>query len=578
MNDTWNVRVWPGAVIVALMLAGMIIPGQVVPQTMVHFVSMFGGPAMAALAVIIWWTTLARVGGGRPRWLYPAVLIVPAVGLGMTLFRTTIPAILLYAIPLVLLAWIGWLTITPWLTAGARQTGLAVVMLAAWTLVACVRFEGLEGDFVPNLAWRWTPRQEDRFLAERVAPAKRPDAGTSQIAIAPGDWPEFRGSGRAARVAGVRIDPDWNARPPKLIWKKRVGPGWSSFAAVGDRLYTQEQRADDEAVVCYSAATGEELWEYRSPGRFEEAVSGAGPRATPTVDSNGLLYALGAAGRLVCLKPMTGDLVWQVDLVKDHGGTVPQWGYASSPLVVQGRVITYVGGSTNRGMAAFDAATGQHLWSAGQASHSYSSPQWATLAGVGQALQSSEHGLEAFDPADGKLLWEHPWTIVGMNRVTQPAVVGETDVLIGTGVGPEQGTRRLKVSRSGERWMVEPVWTSRAMKAYFNDAVQYRGHLYGFDTSRFVCVDVANGKLKWKDGGRNGNGQCLLLEDQGLLLILAADGTLALAEANPAEPRELARVPALEGKTWNHLVYHRGRLYLRNAQEAACFELATIPN
>ncbi|MBX7103116.1 MAG: PQQ-like beta-propeller repeat protein [Gemmataceae bacterium] len=444
--------------------------------------------------------------------------------------------------------------------------------MIAWGVVGQLRFDGLEGDFRPNISWRWVPSEEERFLAGVVKPDVGQQADKAVIAAAPGDWPEFRGSNRDSIVTGVSIDPDWTSHPPKLVWKKRVGPGWSSFAIVGDHIFTQEQRADQECVTCYSTGTGKELWEYRHPGRFEEAVSGVGPRSTPTF-SDGRIYAMGAMGHVACLDAATGREIWSADVVKSLNGTIPQWGYSSSPLVVKGVCIAYVGGGEGKGLAGFDSLKGTLAWTAGNAVHSYSSPHRATLDGVEQVLLSSEVGVESVDPATGKLLWRHDWNIPGMNRVTQPAIVNGTDLLVGTGVGPEQGTRRLHVSKKEADWSAKPEWTSRAMKAYFNDGVVFGGHLYGFDTSRFVCVQLDNGKLIWKDGGRNGNGQVLLLTDQGLLIILAADGSLAISEATPRGPKELARIPALEGKTWNHPVFHGGRLYLRNPQEMACYEL-----
>src|SRR5206468_9549279 len=119
-------------------------------------------------------------------------------------------------------------------------------------------------------------------------------------------------------------------------------------------------------------------------------------------------------------------------------------------------------------------------------------------------------------PARGKVLWRHDWPLEGgMARVVQPTVLDSTDVLIGTGFGV--GTRRVRVRREGDGWATQEVWTSRAIKPYFNDLVVYRGHLYGFDGIFLTCVSLEDGEGKWRARGY-GNGQVLLLADQGLLL------------------------------------------------------------
>jgi outer membrane protein assembly factor BamB len=370
----------------------------------------------------------------------------------------------------------------------------------------------------------------------------------------------------------VKLDPDWAAHAPELVWKTRVGPGWGSFAVAGGRVFTQEQRGPDEAVVCYDAATGAEVWAFTSPGRFEETIAGAGPRATPTVHGT-KVYAQGATGNVHRLDAATGKLDWTADVLA-AGGVVPQWGFAASPLVTEGVVVVYAGGGSGKGTAAFNADTGALVWTAGNAKHAYASAHPAEFGGVPQVLVVSDHGLESFRPADGAKLWEHAWPIPGMNRSTQPTILSDTDVMIGTGVGGDQGVRRVRVTRAGDAWDVKTVWSGRGSKPYFNDGVVVGGYFYGFDDSRFCCVDLSNGRQVWKEAAY-GHGQVLGLADQGLLLVQAESGAVALVEANPTDFNEVAKLSALSGKTWNHPVVAHGFLYVRNGREAACYRLPT---
>ena len=130
----------------------------------------------------------------------------------------------------------------------------------------------------------------------------------------------------------------------------------------------------------------------------------------------------------------------------------------------------------------------------------------------------------------------------------QPALTADGDVLIAAGdmVGGI-GMRRLAVAHGSGGWTVEERWTSNGLKPYFNDFVVHKGHAFGFDGSILACIDLKDGKRKWK-GGRYGHGQLVLLPDQDLLLVLSEEGELALVRATPDQFTEVARFPAIEGQ------------------------------
>jgi hypothetical protein len=153
----------------------------------------------------------------------------------------------------------------------------------------------------------------------------------------------------------------------------------------------------------------------------------------------------------------------------------------------------------------------------------------------------------------------------------QPALTEEGDVLIS--VSDSSGTRRLGVTHGSAGWTVQERWTSLGLKPYFNDFVVHKGHAFGFDGSILACIDLKDGKRVWK-GGRYGNGQMLLLADQDLLLLTSEEGELALVRATPDGFTEVARFPALEGKTWNHPVLVGDVLLVRNGEQMAAFRLS----
>jgi outer membrane protein assembly factor BamB len=223
-------------------------------------------------------------------------------------------------------------------------------------------------------------------------------------------------------------------------------------------------------------------------------------------------------------------------------------------------------------LAAYDAATGQPRWLGPAGGGGYSSPHLVTIDGVAQILLLRGARSTSVAPADGTLLWEHTWE-PGVS-IVQPALAAQADVLVAAGDAMGGvGMRRIAVARGHAGWSVEERWTSRGLKPYFNDFVVHEGHAFGFDGSILACIDLRDGQRKWK-GGRYGHGQLLLLPDQDVLLVLSEEGELALVRAAPEQHTELARAPALQGKSWNHPALVGDVLLVRNGEEMAAFRLS----
>jgi outer membrane protein assembly factor BamB len=441
-------RLWPGVVAAVLLLLFRIVLLIVAPEAVFFgfeaIVVGLIGSAVAALAIVVWWVFFSRAPWSER--LGAIILMIVALLATSRLVHESIAGgakgKLLYvlAIPVLTVSLVAWAVASHRLSSGPRRASMVATILLACGIFTLVRTGGVTSGVIgSDFHWRWTPTPEERLLAQGIDEPKSPPptpaatetpketiaakaddkpaalpatpstAKTEPAAPAAAEkraeWPGFRGPGRDSIIRGVRINTDWSASPPVEMWRRPIGPGWSSFAVRGDLLYTQEQRGNDEIVACYKVSTGEPVWRHRDPVRFWESNGGAGPRATPTL-SKDRVYAFGATGILNALASANGKVVWSHNVASDTGRKIPDWGFASSPLVVDDLVIVAAAGT----LAAYDIATGNLRWRGPSYGGSYSSPHRATIDGVLQIVLLGGPGAISVAPADGAVLWEHKWS------------------------------------------------------------------------------------------------------------------------------------------------------------------------
>jgi outer membrane protein assembly factor BamB len=559
-------RLWMPVAMTALFWALYFILGRLDKPYFYAFLYAMGSAAVLVIGFSIWWWTNLSLRFSQRVLGCAMVLGIGAIAM-LAAHHTMWFAVLTLALPAALATWTLWMVLVKATGISSDRLGAVAVVALTFGCFELFRNDGAWSNLNIDYHWRWELTEEQKFLASHRA--GNSVAAAEAIPQVAGDWIAFRGPERDGVIHGTTIATDWNAHPPEKRWRQRVGPAWSSVIIVGDRLFTQEQRGPQETVVCYRAEKGEELWVHEDTVRFDETVSGAGPRATPTF-ANGRLYTMGGTGILNCLDAATGTPHWKKDVTEIAGANPPMWGYSSSPLVVNDLVIAFAGGPNGKGLLAFHCRDGELAWSADAGSDSYGSPQLTTLAGKPQILMVSDRGLFAVDPGDGKVLWHHGQAMPGAPRTGQPHLVGDSELVVATLEGT--GVARIRVAQEGSAWKVETVWNSSQMKTEFPEFVVHDGHIYGFDVAMFCCIDAGTGNRAWKEG-RYGRGQEILLADQGLLVVTSEKGEVMLLTADPNQSRELARFEAIKGKTWNHAVIAHGRLYIRNANEMACYEL-----
>ena len=438
-------RLWPGIVAAGIMLPVRFVLPLVWPDGLIFAVA---ASFVCAFLILVWWMFLSRAPLGE-RFGGLALMILALAGtwavadvsLSTGAMGMLVPML---GLPIVALALVVGAVATRGRANGPRRLALAAAIALACAPLLLVRTDGMTSTSTlmgVDFSWRWTPTAEERLLASATpmplaaptsaapvaapspVPAPEAPAGAAttpaareseSAAVGEGavrsepahpssvariEWPGFRGAARDSVIRGVAIETDWTASPPRPLWRRPIGPGWSSFAVSGDLFYTQEQRGEEEIVACYRMSTGEPVWTHRNRVRFWESNGGAGPRATPTLD-RGRVYAFGATGILDALDAATGSLVWSRQVSSDSQIPVPGWGFSSSPLVSGEVVIVAAAGK----LVAYDRITGAPRWSGADAGPGYSSPHLVTLSGVPQVVLLTARGASSYAPADGARL------------------------------------------------------------------------------------------------------------------------------------------------------------------------------
>jgi len=332
---------------------------------------------------------------------------------------------------------------------------------------------------------------------------------------------------------------------------------------------------DDENsqyLVCVESSDGNEAWRYRVDSNFVSSW-GDGPMSTPLAD-DGIIFSVSAWGKIHAVDANGGSLIWCKDLVKDFGLSLPNYGYAPSPLVYGDNIFIQAGGKKRYAFIALNKKTGKLNWHSQSDEAAYSSPILSSSNDQTQVIFMSASGLFCLSPDKGKLLWEYEWNALcpsagPMNSIS-PFVFGTDTFFVSGGSGSVTGAAVVKlISYSGKADYSE-LWYNQEMNNVFNPSVFVNGYIYGFHGKKLRCIDVTNGTVMWETKGF-GNGSIIAIEDR--LIALSEKGVLALIETTPEKFTEISTMKILDGRCWTPPSIANGRLYVRNQYEIVCLDI-----
>lgn len=444
------------------------------------------------------------------------------------------------------------------------------------------------------------------YLVFMVHPVTTP-AGHAQ------DWPQWLGEDRLGVWREKGILEKFPVNGPKKLWSVPVGGGYSGpavkdgFVYLSDRVLNPEvkdpanpfQRTNskgEERVTCFKADSGELVWRYSYASEYSISYP-CGPRATPLVHS-GLVYVLGAMGKLVALDASTGKEVWSTDFVKDLGAPVPVWGFSAHPLVFGKSLITLVGGKEKNSLVvAFDLKTGKILWQnlqleSPQNEIGYCPPTLFEVGGKQQLIIWHPEAVCGLEPSTGTLIWSVPFKLKANLSVPNPRMMGNKllvssfyngSMLIDLGPGGNKPTVVWKGNGRGERPGQTDGLHSIMPAPWVTNGLIFGVCSYG----ELRCLDLDSGKRIWEDLRATGSAKepierwanAFLVPHEDRFFIFNEKGDLIIAHLDRNGYREIDRAHVIEPTgsapgggparkvVWSHPAFALKSMFVRNDRE-----------
>jgi outer membrane protein assembly factor BamB len=373
------------------------------------------------------------------------------------------------------------------------------------------------------------------------------------------DWPQWRGPNLDGISTETEWSHDWPATGPEIVWQAEVGIGFSSFAVVGEQVYTLGHTNGEETVFCFDAGSGNIDWSHSYPAQLVNNLHDGGPSATPTVHE-GRIYSCSKDGRVICFAAEGGDVIWEVNLQQAAEVEVPEWGFTSSALIHEDEVIFEAGR-----VVSLSQSNGEVRWRGEPYRPGYGTPTPLAVAGEHYFASLNNDGLVVVSAENGALQAFHPWETDFATTSTSPIVL-DNQIFISTGYN--RGCSLLGFT--GRNLLA--AYENKELNNHFNQSILIEGCLYGIHGNSHSpsqctlrCVDWATGEVKWTERGFG----CGSVTAAGERLIILSDrGVLVVADVSPDGYRELARAEVLsnpESVCWTVPVIANGRIYCRNS-------------
>ncbi len=408
-------------------------------------------------------------------------------------------------------------------------------------------------------------------------------------------WPQWRGPDHNGISTSTGLPTTWS-ETENIVWKAPL-PSWSGGSPVvwGDRIFlTSPSKSDKPSasdgrdpggskilLLCLSKADGTILWQSEIDEGNTIARKQNSSSPSPVTDGEHV-WTVAGTGAVVAFD-MNGKEVWRRHLQKEFGPFGLQFGYASSPILHDGKLILQVLHGFRHDdpsyIVAFDAATGRDVWrqerptdAIHEGPDAYTTPTLLTHEGKVELIVSGGDYVTGHDPATGKELWR-AW---GLNpdrnkyyRIIASPVASDGMVYAPTRQKP---LLALRGGGSGDVTTSHLVW--KWDQRYGTDvptpACDGRRFYMVDDRGNATCLDAKTGAILWgPERVTNDIVSASPLVADGKLYITTELGDTLVLSAGP-EFKLLSTNLLDDEYTLSSLAVSGDRLYLRSSTHLYC--------
>jgi outer membrane protein assembly factor BamB len=350
-------------------------------------------------------------------------------------------------------------------------------------------------------------------------------------------WPQYRGPAASGVDASTALPTTWNVDTGENIrWQTPI-PGLAHASPIvwGDRVYVatavQAKKAELKVglygnidsvkekdpvqwrLLALEKSTGRVLWNVlglEAVPRVMRHTKATHCNSTPATDGKHIVAIFGSEG-LFCFDT-AGQLVWKKDLGPMDSGyfQVPaaQWGFASSPVIHDGKVVVLCDVQKDSFLAVFDLADGRELWrTARQDVPTWSTPAIVTAAGRTQIAVNGWHHTGGYEFATGRELWK----LDGGGDIPVPTPISAHGLIYFTSAhGRLRPIRAIRPDASGDITPSETDQPNPASKAiawnhdkkgnYMQTPIVVGDLLFACaDIGLLTCFDAKTGEVRYSE-------------------------------------------------------------------------------